>query len=311
MARNTCEDDSGRRCEDIIEGYDDGTGRWWRVSRFVELSHPIVDGMTTYPGLPAPEITTYIDRSESATRLTGGQSFHIGRIAMVANTGTYLDAPFHFHADGPDVSDVPLERVADVPIVVIRASRMPSVDAALLGDPGRLWGAAVLVHTDWSRHWGTEAYLTGSPFLTAAAARALVDANVAVLGIDSLNVDDVAAPARPVHHTLLGAGIPVLEHLTNLGQVPDLGARLFAVPAPVRWFRHLPGAGHRGDLISHAAGQPSDGAGPAPRGVPGSRDPTCAAVQVGYPRPTAIRCRYTCTHPASPSPRASERCCRT
>jgi len=118
-------------------------------------------------------------------------SFHIGRIGMVANTGTYLDAPFHFHPDGADVSAVPLERIADVPIVMIRASRLPSVDARRLGDPARLWGAAVLVQTDWSRHWDTAAYLAGSPFLTADAARALVDANVAVVGIDSLNVDDV------------------------------------------------------------------------------------------------------------------------
>jgi arylformamidase len=210
------------------------------VSRFVELSHPIIAGMTTYPGLPAPQITTYIDREESAARLSGGESFHIGRIDMVANTGTYLDSPFHFHADGPDVADVPLERVADVPIVMIRASRLSCVDARLLGDPGRLWGAAVLVETDWSRHWGTQAYPTGSPFLTADAARTLVDANVAVLGIDSLNVDDVAVPARPVHHTLLGAGIPVLEHLTNLDAVPDTGARLFAVPAPVRGMGTFP-----------------------------------------------------------------------
>lgn len=210
------------------------------MSRFIDLSHPVVAGMTTYPGLPAPEITTYIGREESAARLSGGESFHIGRIDMVANTGTYLDSPFHFHADGPDVAAVPLERIADVPIVMIRASRLSCVDTPVLGDPGRLWGAAVLVQTDWSRHWGTEAYLTGSPFLTADAARALVDANAALLGIDSLNVDDVAAPARPVHHTLLGAGIPVLEHLTNLDAIPDTGARLFAVPAPVRGMGTFP-----------------------------------------------------------------------
>lgn len=210
------------------------------MSRFVELSHPIVSGMTTYPGLPAPEITTYAGREESARRLAGGVSFHIGRIDMVANTGTYLDAPFHFHADGADVSAVPLERIADVPIVMIRASRLPYVDVRLLGDPARLWGAAVLVQTDWSRHWGTAAYLTGSPFLVADAARALVEANVAVVGIDSLNIDDVDDLSRPVHDTLLGAGIPVLEHLTNLGAVPDAGARLIAVPAPVRGMGTFP-----------------------------------------------------------------------
>ncbi|MDQ3761813.1 MAG: cyclase family protein [Actinomycetota bacterium] len=196
--------------------------------------------MSTYPGLPAPEITTYIGREESARQLTGGVSFHIGRIDMVANMGTYLDAPFHFHADGADVSAVPLERVADVPIVMIRASRLPYADVPLLGDLSRLWGAAVLVQTDWSRHWGTATYLTGSPFLTADAAQALVDANVAVVGIDSLNIDDVEDLTRPVHHTLLGASIPVLEHLTNLGAVPDTGARLIAVPAPVRGMGSFP-----------------------------------------------------------------------
>jgi len=211
-----------------------------RVSRFVELSHPIVAGMSTYPGLPAPEITTYIGREESGRRLAGGVSFHIGRIDMVANTGTYLDSPFHFHAEGPDVSAVPLERIADVPIVMIRASRLPSVDTRLLGDPAQLWGVAVLVQTDWSRHWGTAAYRTGSPFLTADAADALVVANAAVVGIDSLNIDDVDDPTRPVHDTLLGAGIPVLEHLTNLSGVPDTGARLIAVPAPVRGMGSFP-----------------------------------------------------------------------
>lgn len=210
------------------------------MSRFVDLSHPIVAGMTTYPGLDPPTITTYISREESGRRLAGGVSFDIQRIDMVANTGTYLDAPFHFHAGGVDVSALPLERVVDVPIVVVRASGRTRVEASQLGDPAALWGAAVLVHTGWSRNWGTPAYLSGSPFLTEGAARALVEANVAVLGIDALNVDDVDDLTRPVHDTLLGAGIPLLEHLTNLDALPDTGARLTALPAPVRGMGTFP-----------------------------------------------------------------------
>lgn len=210
------------------------------MSRFVDLSHPIVAGMTTYPGLPGPEVSTYIGRDESAARLADGASFHIGQMTLVANTGTYLDAPFHFHADGAEIADVPLERIADVPIVVVRGVGESCVDAHHLGEPGALSGKAVLVHTGWSRRWGTPEYLSGSPYLTGAAARTLVDANVALVGIDALNIDDTADLARPVHRQLLGAGIPILEHLTNLDQLPDTDTRLVAVPAPVRGMGTFP-----------------------------------------------------------------------
>ena len=211
------------------------------TERFIDLSHEIRDGMVTYPGLPGPRLSTYTSREESAERLGTGVSFDIARIELVANTGTYLDAPYHFHADGPDVAALPLERLVDVPIVVIRAVGVPSVGAALLGDPGRLWGHAVLVETGWSRHWGTPAYLTGSPYLTGDAARVLIEANVALVGIDALNVDDVTDPDRPVHNGLLGAGIPIVEHLTNLAALPDTGgARLTALPAPVHGMGTFP-----------------------------------------------------------------------
>jgi arylformamidase len=208
--------------------------------RIVELSHPIEHGMTTYPGLPGPVISTHISREESAARLGTGVSFHIGRIDLVANTGTYLDAPYHFHADGADLATLPVERLVEVPIVVVRASGRHAVGPDLLGDPSRLAGCAVLVHTGWSRQWGTEAYLSGSPYLTADAARVLVGAGVALLGIDALNVDDTADLSRPVHHGVLGAGIPLLEHLTALDEVPDTGARLTALPPPVRGLGTLP-----------------------------------------------------------------------
>jgi kynurenine formamidase len=210
------------------------------VSRYVDLSHPIEHEMTTYPGLPRPTISTYISREESAQRLGSGVSFLISRLEMVVNTGTYVDAPYHFHADGADVAQLPLERLVDVRVVVIRASGRTAIGPDVLDDPGGLWGKAVLVHTGWSRHWGTPAYLSGSPYLTSDFAKTMVESNVALLGVDALNVDNVEDLARPVHHTLLGNGIPLIEHLTNLNQLPDQGARLTALPAPVRGVGSFP-----------------------------------------------------------------------
>jgi kynurenine formamidase len=207
-----------------------------RVSRFVDLSHAVEHGMITYPGLPAPVVSTHRERTE----ISPGVSFHIGRIDLVANTGTYVDAPFHYHSDGPDVAALPLERLVDVPAVRVSAHGVPVIGPDVLGEPDRLWGKAVLVHTGWSRHWGTERYGTGSPYLTADAARLLVEANVALLGVDALNVDDTADPVRPVHDTLLASGIPILEHLTNLSALPDDGFRLTALPAPVRGLGSFP-----------------------------------------------------------------------
>jgi kynurenine formamidase len=151
-----------------------------------------------------------------------------------------VDAPFHYHSDGPDVAALPLERLVDVPAVRVSAYGVPVIGPDVLGEPDRLWGKAVLVHTGWSRHWGTERYGTGSPYLTADAARLLVEANVALLGVDALNVDDTADPVRPVHDTLLASGIPILEHLTNLSALPDDGFRLTALPAPVRGLGSFP-----------------------------------------------------------------------
>jgi kynurenine formamidase len=207
----------------------------------VDLSHAIVDGMTTYPGIPGPQLRVAVSRADSAARLAGGASFEIESLTMVGNTGTYVDAPYHYHADRADIAALPLERLVDVSVVVIRAYGLGAVTAADLGDPGRLWGRAVLVHTGWSRHWGTAAYLdTACPHLRADAVDVLVDANVAVVGIDSLNIDDPADPRRPAHHGLLGADIPVIEHLTNLDALPDTGARLTALPATVRAMASFP-----------------------------------------------------------------------
>jgi arylformamidase len=207
----------------------------------VDLSHEIVAGMTTYPGLAVPELTVAISRKASAARLGTGASFEIETLTMLGNTGTYIDAPYHYHGDRADIGQLPLERLVNIEIVVIRAVGEPAVAARHLGDPGRLWGNAVLVHTGWSRFWGTDAYLDlNCPHLAADAVDVLVGANVAVVGIDSLNIDDPGDPERPAHHRLLGADIPVIEHLTSLAQLPDAGARLIALPAPVRGMASFP-----------------------------------------------------------------------
>jgi arylformamidase len=209
-------------------------------SRYVDLSHPIEHEMITYPGLPGPIISTYVSRGESARRLGSGVSYHLGHIEMVVTSGTYVDAPYHFHADGADVAQLPLERLVGVHIVVIRASGCTAIGPELIDNPGELWGKAVLVHTGWSRHWGTAAYLSGGPYLTRDFAEMMVEANIALLGIDSLNVDDIEDSTRPVHNTVLGSGIPLIEHLTNLDRLPDQGARLTALPAPVHGVGSFP-----------------------------------------------------------------------
>lgn len=200
----------------------------------VDLSHPITAGMTTYPGLPGPVVETHISREESGARMAPGVSFHMARISMVANTGTYIDAPYHFHDTGPDISGLALERLVDVPAVVVEATDRQSVGADAFAGLGSLAGTAVLVRTGWSRLWGTEAYLaTDSPHLTADAVDLLVEEGPALVGIDSLNIDAVPDLSRPAHHGLLGAGIPVVEHLTGLDALPARGARLTVLPAPV------------------------------------------------------------------------------
>jgi kynurenine formamidase len=212
------------------------------ASRLVELNHVIEAGMTTYPGLPGPEITPHLTREASRAHYAPGVEFAIDRISMVGNTGTYLDSPYHRYADGADLAGLPLEAVADLPTVVVRLAGSgergigPRALATL-----DLTGAAVLLHTGWDRHWRTEAYGGPAPFLTEAAAKLIVDAGARLVGIDSLNIDDThSGGQRPAHSILLGAGIPVLEHLTRLADVPVAGARLHATPPRVRGFSAFP-----------------------------------------------------------------------
>jgi kynurenine formamidase len=207
----------------------------------IDLSHEIVAGMTTYPGLATPRLSVATSREESAARLGSGASFEIESVTLVGNTGTYIDAPYHYHPDRADVAQLPLERLVNVPIAMVHAFGERAVTAAHLGDPGALWGKAVLVYTGWARHWGTPRYLAPDcPHLTADAVEALVNANVALVGIDSLNIDGPTDSRRPAHHGLLGADIPIVEHLTNLERVPTEGARLTALPAPVRGMASFP-----------------------------------------------------------------------
>lgn len=199
----------------------------------VDLSHDIVDGMVTYPGLPAPQVATHLSREESRGHYAEGTTFHIGVVTMCTNTGTYLDVPFHRFADGHDLAGLPLERVADVPGVVLDVRGRRTVSAADLAaaiGPTPIEGAAVLLRTDHARHWGTQAYTVDHPHLAADAGEALVRAGVACVGIDSLNIDGTATGERPVHTALLGAGIPVIEHLARLDVLPATGFRFTAVP---------------------------------------------------------------------------------
>jgi kynurenine formamidase len=202
------------------------------MARLVDLSHPIEHGMITYPGLPGPVVSDFMGREASRGHYAEGTTFHIARLRMVANTGTYLDAPFHRFAHGKDVGSMPLERLADLEGVVVDVSgRGPGIDAELFA--GReLAGKAVLVRTGWDAHWRTPRYAEGHPHLTRAAAEFLAGAGPALVGIDSLNIDDTGDGVRPAHTLLLSAGIPIVEHLCNLGALPAAGFRFHCVPAP-------------------------------------------------------------------------------
>jgi kynurenine formamidase len=209
------------------------------MTRLIDLSHPIEEGMVTYPGLPGPVLGTQLSREESRERYRGQAEFHIGRIDMVANTGTYLDAPFHRLAEGADIGQLPLEKLAGLRGVVVRprgraleSADIESVDLA---------GAALLVCTGWSRYWRTETYgRADHPFVSREAASFLANSRVALVGIDSVNIDDMADFSRPAHTLLLGKNIPVVEHLTSLEELDDRPFTFVAVPPPVRGMGTVP-----------------------------------------------------------------------
>jgi kynurenine formamidase len=216
--------------------------------RFVDLSHTIRDGLVTYPGLPAPRITDHLSREASRAHYAPGTEFQIARIELVANTGTYLDSPAHRFAGGADLSGLALERLADLPGLVVDLPTGARAFTARDLPQDDLRGCAVLLRTGWSERFGTARYFEPHPYLAGAGAEALVRRGAALVGIDSLNVDDTSGGERPAHTLLLGAGIPIVEHLTQLAELPVRGFRFFAVPPriagmgtfPVRAFAGLP-----------------------------------------------------------------------
>jgi kynurenine formamidase len=207
----------------------------------IDLSHEIEHGMVTYPGLPVPVVSDWLAREDSRRRYAAGTEFQMGKIEMLANTGTYIDAPFHRYAAGADIAGYPLDAVANLEGVVVRATARSgrALDVDLFRRV-ELADRAVLIHTGWDAHWRTERYGKGHPYLTKAAAQHLADAGARLVGIDSLNIDDDTDGTRPAHTLLLGAAIPIVEHLCRLTELPDRGFRFFAVPAPVRGMGSFP-----------------------------------------------------------------------
>ena len=206
----------------------------------IDLSHVVEDGMTTYPGLPVPIVCDYLTRERSRTIYAPGTEFQIGVVTLCSNTGTYVDSPFHRYPDGIDLSELPLDRLAELDALVVDAGAdgRPIGSEAFAGRD--VEGRAVLVRTGWHRHWRTPSYLSGHPFLTEAAALHLAEAGALLVGIDSLNIDDTSGGERPVHSTLLGAGIPICEHLADLAPLPSHGFRFSAVPVKVQGMGTFP-----------------------------------------------------------------------
>lgn len=210
-------------------------------TEIIDLSHVIEHGMTTYKGLPGPQICDFWEREGTAGNYDDGSTFQVGRIDMVANTGTYVDAPFHRYADGGDLADLPLPSLADLPGIVVRRPWENEIVVDVAAFNGReVAGRAVLIHTGWDRHWRTDRYGEGHPFVTADAADWLIENGALLVGIDSNNIDDTRGRSRPVHTKLLGAGVVICEHMTGLGQLPDEGFRFSAVPPKVRGMGSFP-----------------------------------------------------------------------
>jgi arylformamidase len=198
---------------------------------FIDVSHTIEHGMVTYKGLPAPIICDYLSREDSIPNFVDGTSFQIGKIEMVSNTGTYIDCPFHRYEDGKDLSEVALDRFVDLDGIVIRVPYLETLAITKNHLQNyEIRNRAVLIHTGWDQHWNTALYYENHPFLTKDAAQYLKDCEVKLVGIDSHNIDDTRTKTRPVHTLLLGHEILIVEHLTNLGSVPDDGFLFSAVP---------------------------------------------------------------------------------
>jgi kynurenine formamidase len=208
--------------------------------KLIDLSHEVEHGMITYKGLPAPIICDFLSREESKKNYSEGTQFQIGKIEMVANTGTYVDSPFHRFVDGIDLSELPLESLADLEGVVVHVQEYGRAIPAHVFDGLDLAGKALLIHTGWSRHWRTDQYFEGHPFLSAEAAQYVADSNVAFVGIDTYNIDDTADGTRPAHTILLSNRIPICEHMCGLEKLPDSAFRFHAAPVKVKAFGTFP-----------------------------------------------------------------------
>ena len=208
--------------------------------KLIDLSHEVEHEMITYKGLPAPIICDYLSREESRKLYAEGTEFHIGKIEMIANTGTYVDSPFHRFADGIDLSELPLESLAHLDGLLVHAQQYGRAIPANVFEGLELSGKAVLIHTGWSRHWRTDQYFEGHPFLTRDAAQFLAESNVAFVGIDTFNIDDTTDGTRPAHTLLLGNRIPICEHMCGLENLPDHGFRFHAAPVKVKAFGTFP-----------------------------------------------------------------------
>ncbi|MEO5876706.1 MAG: cyclase family protein [Streptosporangiaceae bacterium] len=204
-----------------------GVGTRTAARRLVDLTHPIADGLVTYPGLPAPEITEHLTHEQSRVNYAPGTEFHFSRISMIGNTGTYLDAPLHRYPGGDDLAGLPIGLLADLDGLVVRSESVITRELLL---PFDVRGRAVLLHTGWSRHFGTPAYASGHPYLDGEAAAWLAEQGAALVGIDSLNIDGTSDGERPAHSVLLRAGIPIVEHLRGLAELPPHGFRFHAAP---------------------------------------------------------------------------------
>jgi kynurenine formamidase len=217
------------------------------MGKFVELNHVLEDGMKAYPGLPSPKIGAFLDHEASRAHYAGQAEFYLGRVDMVCNLGTYLDSPFHRHRDRADLSQIPLERVAGIPGIVLDAASSPDRSIALDCSTSELRGRAVLIRTGWDRRWGTDVYWEPGPFLAASCVDLLIQAGAILVGVDFWNVDNTEDPSRPTHTRLLAEGILIVEHLCNLSALPRAGFRFSAVPLrivrgasfPVRAFAEM------------------------------------------------------------------------
>ena len=206
----------------------------------IDLSHEVEHGMITYKGLPAPIICDFLSREESRKHYGEDTEFSIGKIEMIANTGTYVDSPFHRFANGIDLSELPLESLADLEGMVVRAQEFGRAIPVEIFQGLDLKCKAVLIHTDWARHWRTDQYFEGHPFLTREAAQYLANSGAAFVGIDTYNIDDTSDGTRPAHTILLGNRIPICEHMCGLQNLPNSGFRFHAAPVKVKAFGTFP-----------------------------------------------------------------------